>query len=301
MRGTSTALETFSTYPVRLMFPGSLARGTDTVWCHALSYGGGLCAGDQVALRVSVEAGATLALSTVGANKVFKSADGSEPTFQGLSASVGPGALLAVLPQHTSCFKGASYLQHQVLDVARGGSVAYVDWLSAGRQHGRGENWDFERFESRALFQLGGAPVLLEGQRLFASPGLPVEDQLQGYGATAVVVLLGPDLVDVVAELEAAVLPAVRGQFPRSQHQRRMFAEGGAATAAERGNCSDDSLDSGHGKLLLSMSPLEDSEGRKVGAVLRAVGDSVERVKRCLCRVMEPLEPKIGSNPYAAL
>ena len=78
------------------------------------------------------------------------------------------GALLAVLPQHTSCFKGASFVQHQLLDVAIGGNVVYVDWLSAGRRHGRGENWDFESFESRALFKLGDAPVLLEGQHLFA-------------------------------------------------------------------------------------------------------------------------------------
>lgn len=297
MRGSSTASETFSTYPVRLMFPGSLARGKNVVWCHALSYGGGLCAGDQVGLRVAVGAGAALVLSTVGANKVFKSTAGAEPTFQGLNASVGPGALLAVLPQHTSCFKGASFVQHQLLDVAIGGNVVYVDWLSAGRRHGRGENWDFESFESRALFKLGDAPVLLEGQHLFASPGLPVEGQLQGYGATAVVVLLGPDLAEAIAELEAVVLPAVQSQFPRSQHQRQMFSEG----AGGGGFTEDDSLEACQGKLLLSMSPLEDADGRKVGAVLRAVGDSVERVKRCLRKVVEPLEAKIGSNPYAAV
>ena len=297
VRGASTAVETFSTYPVRLMFPGSLARGTDVVWCHALSYGGGLCAGDQVSLRVALGAGATLALSTVGANKAFKSSAGSEPTFQGLDASVGPGALLAVLPQHTSCFRGALYVQHQLFDVAVGGNVVYVDWLSAGRRHGRGENWDFESFESRALFKLGGEPVLLEGQRLFASPGLPVERQLQGYGATAVVVLLGSHLAEAIAGLEAVVLPAVQKQFPRSQHQRQMFSEG----ARGGGSPEDDSLDARRGKLLLSMSPLEDADGRKVGAVLRAVGDTVERVKRCLCKIVEPLEAKIGSNPYAAV
>ena len=53
-----------------------------------------------------------------------------------------------------------------------------------------------------------------------------MEGQLQGYGATAVVVLLGPDLAEAIAELEAVVLPAVQSQFPRSQHQRQMFSEG---------------------------------------------------------------------------
>merc|ERR1712078_527363 len=86
-------------------------------------------------------------------------------------------------------------------------------------------------------------------------------------------------------------------QFPRSQHQRQIFSEG----ARGGGSPEDDSLDARRGKLLLSMSPLEDADGRKVGAVLRAVGDTVERVKRCLCKIVEPLEAKIGSNPYAAV
>ena len=76
-----------------------------------------------------------------------------------------------------------------------------------------------------------------------------------------------------------------------------MFSEG----ARGGGSPEDDSLDARRGKLLLSMSPLEDADGRKVGAVLRAVGDTVERVKRCLCKIVEPLEAKIGSNPYAAV
>eukprot|EP00897_Mesotaenium_endlicherianum_P000209 jgi/Mesen1/10189/ME000076S09698 len=161
--GRSVGTTAYAAYPLKLMLPSKVALGgVDAVWVYAITYGGGIVAGDTVALSVTVCDSCTAAITTQSSTKVYHS-DGKKVAEQRLRASVGTGALLALLPDPVTCFKDALYRQEQSFDVAPGGSLVLVDWLTSGRR-GRGEVWEFEKYEScnRVYLGGGGSPVLLD-------------------------------------------------------------------------------------------------------------------------------------------
>ncbi|KAL1892072.1 hypothetical protein Sste5346_007227 [Sporothrix stenoceras] len=130
-----------------------------------LSYGGGLVAGDQVNLKIEVEAGARLSLVTQGTTKVFKATgDGraapvATPTRQNLTMDVAPGGGLCLLPDPVQPFAESVYEQVQIVRLDERGaktsgtdtkvpSLCLLDWVTQGRA-ARGENWSFTSWKGR--------------------------------------------------------------------------------------------------------------------------------------------------------
>jgi urease accessory protein len=188
--------------PLQLLAPRP--RGL-AVWIVAASHGGGLVRGDAIALDVAVGAGATACVGTQAETKVYRAGGGA--AHQRLSAAVGPGALLAWLPDPVSPFAGARYAQEQRFALAPGASLALLDAVTAGRA-ARGERWAFERYASRNEVRAGGTLVLADGVRLAAGEGPPVARRLRDVELLATIVLLGPRVAAAAAAIRDAVAAA---------------------------------------------------------------------------------------------
>ncbi|EHA57287.1 hypothetical protein MCOR27_009160 [Pyricularia oryzae] len=135
-------------YPLKLITP---PRPTDrqSVLVFLLSYGGGLVAGDQVALDIDVQAGARVSIVTQGYTKVFKSPSCDVVTRQELRVRIADDAALCLLPDPVQPFADSVYEQAQTFRLATlRSSLCMLDWVSQGRA-ALGEEWDFKRWAGK--------------------------------------------------------------------------------------------------------------------------------------------------------
>ncbi|KAL1412877.1 hypothetical protein Q8F55_000626 [Vanrija albida] len=138
-------------YPLKLLTPNPLPSQPQSVrLAYSLAYGGGLVAGDSVALGIDIDAGCGLVLLTQGSTKVFKHRAGLRPkshllahagpgaaptTRQRMHVALGPGAFLLLLPDSVSPFRASSYAQAQRVTLPACGtaSALILDWVNSGR------------------------------------------------------------------------------------------------------------------------------------------------------------------------
>ncbi|GAO02895.1 urease accessory protein UreD [Anaeromyxobacter sp. PSR-1] len=196
--GASALVACAATSPLQLLSPVPRGRAA---WVVMASHGGGLVAGDDVALEVDVGAGSAALLSTQAGTKVYRSPRGT-PASQRLDARVGPGGLLAAVPHPVSCFAGARLLQAQRFALAPDASLVWLDALTAGRA-ARGERWAFAEVRTRVEISAGGRLLLADGLRLVAGEGPPIASRLADVELLATAVLLGPAAAGAAAALLA--------------------------------------------------------------------------------------------------
>ena len=240
--------------PLTLLAPRSRGPSVAVV---AGSFGGGLVSGDRLELAVTLEAGARCQLGTQASTKVYRAKTG-ETCRQQLTAHIGPGAVLALVPDPVQPFAGADYLQDQTFELAPGASLALVDWLSAGRA-ARGERWAFRRFQSRNRVRCDGRLALLDSLALDAGDGSCAALAATEFDCLALLVLLGP-----------------------------AFEAAAAATLAEL----DARPVEPQSPLVVSGSPLAG------GALLRLAGRGPDLVGRELRRWLMPLAGCLGEHPW---
>lgn len=180
--GLSSATTWRSSGVLKLLLPRP--RGP-AVWACAATYGGGLVAGDRVGLELAVGAGAALCLGTQSTTKVYRSTGGTAE--QELAATVATGGLLAVLPEALAPFAGSRYAQRNRLEVADGGSLAWLDGVTAGRM-ARDERWRQDAYASRTDLLLAGRLALRETLRLDAGTAA----RMGVHDAIATLLLVGP-------------------------------------------------------------------------------------------------------------
>jgi urease accessory protein len=118
-----------------------------------------------------------------------------------MTATVGDGALLAVLPDPLTCFADAVYAQRQTFNLAAGASLILLDWITCGRS-ARGERWAFTRCELANEVFTGGKQILFDRLSLDPSDG-PVAGAMRtgGFDCLATVVMLGPQCQPHAARL----------------------------------------------------------------------------------------------------
>jgi urease accessory protein len=203
--GQSAVVTCSARSPLQLLTPCPRGRAA---WVVAASHGGGLVGGDAVELALRIGPGASACLGTQAETKVYRPA-GLAGARQSLSASLGEGALLALLPDPVSPYAGARYDQVQRFDLAPGASLALLDAVTAGRA-ARGERWAFTRYRSRNEVHAEGRLLLADALRLDAAEGPPLPERLQGLELLATVLLLGPAVAAAAQALlsEVAALPA---------------------------------------------------------------------------------------------
>jgi urease accessory protein len=157
----------------------------------AASFGGGLLAGDEIAIEVEAGAHSTLAIGTSAPGKVYRSDDG-RASVQRIHATVRDDALLGLVPGPLTCFRGARYDQSVEIDLAPRGSLILTEALTSGRS-ARGERWIFDRLATRTRIRIEGALVLHEAVELVDGP-LSIAERFGAIDAFAIAVLLGPRL-----------------------------------------------------------------------------------------------------------
>jgi urease accessory protein len=239
--------------PLRLLTPRNHGHAA---WAYTSSLGGGLVDGDHVSLEVDVAPGASALLSTQGANRVYRSPRGCRSD---LTAHVGDGALLAVVPDPTSCFTGARYAQAFDLRLHSRASLVFVDVVTSGRD-ASGERWAFTHFTSTLRVHVDGRARVDERWMLDPAHG-PLPERLGRFNALASVLLMGPALASAREALSAQV---------------------SALPVANRA------------ALIPSVSPLGTD-----GLLLRAAAVSVEELLRATRAWLAFLPPLLGDDPWA--
>ena len=149
----SVVTRAYAASPLRLLTPRSAG---DAAWVFTSSFGGGLVDGDRVALEIDVRGSGAALLSTQASTKVYRSPGGVSTT---LRARVEDDGLLVLLPDPVVPFRDSRYVQEQTCDLARGGRLIALDWVSSGRRES-GERWAFTDYRARLRVRVDGRRVL---------------------------------------------------------------------------------------------------------------------------------------------
>lgn len=182
----STVTTAAASNPMKLLTP--VARGK-SAWAYTSSFGGGLVAGDQTQLHVTVSAGARCFLGTQSSTKVYRN-PAALPCEHVTHATVAEDAMLVFAPEPVQAFADSHYTQRQEFHLAPSAGLVLLDWFSSGRA-ARGERWAFKHFESRNDIFVGGEralvdPILLNSDEL--------AERMGRFNCLATLLLIGPPL-----------------------------------------------------------------------------------------------------------
>jgi urease accessory protein len=205
--GRSSATVITAHAPMKLLVPSP--RG-HAVWAFASSFGGGLVAGDHIALEVAVGDAAAVAIGTQSSTKVYRDAVTAWAE-QSVRAQVGAGAALALLPDPVTPFCASRYRQRLTLDLAGDASLLLVDSVTSGRA-ARDERWAFTAYDSRIIVRRAGVPVLIDATRLDHDANRAVVERMGRFQSLSTALLIGPRFAADSARLLAwcAVQPIDR-------------------------------------------------------------------------------------------
>lgn len=184
--------------PLRLLCPRAAGNAG---WIVTSSLGGGLVDGDDVALEVHVDTGATAVITTQASTKVYKGS-----SRQRLDVRVGAGGTALVIPDPVVPYRDASFVQATAIELAADSTLVSCDVVTAGRV-AYGERWSATRLDTTLRLAIAGTCVLHDRILLAGN----VAQHMQRFTALATAVLIGPR----VRELAAARLAAL-GAIERS-------------------------------------------------------------------------------------
>ena len=209
VRGRSRLVACKNLQPLKLLQPASHGRA-----CHVVlsSYGGGLVAGDVIRLRVAVQAGARLLLTTQASTRVFRSIDGAVAE-QHTVGELADNALAVVFPDPVVPQAASRYRQTQAWHLQPSSLLLLVDWFHSGRMD-QGERFAFAALHSELRVWVAGRLLVLDrfgfepAENIAASPA-----NFAGYQTFFSVFLVGSP-ADARFQLLAAML--ARQQMPGS-------------------------------------------------------------------------------------
>ena len=256
VQGTSRVICAMAQSPLRLLTPTRPLDAITTVYTS--TFGGGLLAGDSVALKVNVGSGASAALLTQASTKVYRRT-GAASARQTLSLAVAENATCIVMPDPVTCFAGSAFESRIDARLHGSASLVLLDWFTSGRR-ARGERWAFERYVSKIDVAIGDRRIFRESLRLDQADG-PIDSpfRMGRCDCWAVILLLGPRLAVACGNAKQAI-----------------DAQAVVAGAT----------------LLFSISPIPG------GAVIRVAGPATEVVGRWIRQQLSFLPSLIGNDPW---
>ena len=263
--------------PLKLLNPRS---ADSSAWMFTSTFGGGLLAGDQLALTVDVGDDCTCLLGTQSATKVYRSPHGL-PAGQTLDVSVGNGATCVIAPHPVTCFAHARFVQRQRIELASSSSLVLIDWFTSGR-HASGERWAFDRYDSRTDVFIDGRHVFRDALLLSGDDG-PIDSQHRtgGFDCFAYAVALGIAFEEPVKQM----LRQIEQEPVRTDTDRPLVF----AASPLRVNCR-------------SPSQMRcDASQEAGGAILRVAGTGSEIVGRWLLDQLRFVDESLGSDRWSRM
>ncbi len=199
VNGRSVVVRDRATSPLKLICPrrsAAFSKGMPA-WVYTSGYGGGLVAGDTIALDIKVGNGANAILTTQASTKVYHQQDGRGAK-QIMTADVADNALLTVLPDPLVCYAEAIYDQTQTFDLHSKAGLVLLDWLTSGRgeittdETRSTERWSFKHYRSRNTIRIDGEVVAIDDVLLDDADG-PIDSELRAgrFNCLASVFLVG--------------------------------------------------------------------------------------------------------------
>ena len=171
-----------------------------------LNIGGGIAAGDRIAIDVAAAEGATVAITAQAAERFYRALDGSPPARVRNAVAVALGASVEWLPQETILFDGASLERRLDVELAADARFLGLETLVFGRT-AMGET--VRRLHLRDLIAIRreGRPILHDAVRLDGDAQAILDRPATGGGARAfgTLILAAPDAPEWLAPVRAAL------------------------------------------------------------------------------------------------
>lgn len=114
--------------PIRILFPKTRVALEEAVLVNTA---GGIAGGDRLEYVVTAQNGASIAVTTQAAERVYRAL--SDPARIETKLHVSDGARLAWLPQETIVFNSARLRRETEVDVSDGAELLALEWLVLGR------------------------------------------------------------------------------------------------------------------------------------------------------------------------
>ncbi len=190
----SEVLRSRNAGPLRLLHP----RPGNAAWIVTSSLGGGLVDGDDVALDVVIEAGATGLVTTQASSKIYKGTSS-----QKLDVRVHGDGCALVVPDPIVPYRDASYTQITRIALDPESSLVLSDVVTAGRI-AHGERWACTRFDATSAISVAGRMVLHD-RVIFDGD---IARRMTRFAAMGTAVLVGPR-VGALGRAQLAMLGSV--------------------------------------------------------------------------------------------
>ncbi len=160
--GRTIIVRSHCTSPWHLLPPIYL-DDTGAAYTLLVNPSGGLVGGDHLSIDMRLDGGAQVLISAPSANRVYRSAGGV--SVQDITLTVGPGAVLEWVPEHTIPFAGSRFRQRLHATLAPGAVILLWDAVAAGRI-ANGERWAFSSLENEIRITTASGASLLERYEL---------------------------------------------------------------------------------------------------------------------------------------
>jgi urease accessory protein len=192
--------------PLRVRFPNSGAGALEAV---IVNTAGGIAGGDRHQLDIAVDQGATLAVTTAAAEKVYRTL--GPPAEIAVKLSVDAGARLCWLPQETILFDRAVLHRRIDVELAAGASLLMAEAVVFGRTF-MGEAVEQGGFVDRWRVRRNDALLFAETLRLEGPVGKRLREPAVTNGGVGIATVLAvPGNEDMVARVRALTFCAEVG------------------------------------------------------------------------------------------
>jgi urease accessory protein len=149
--------------PLKVVRAFAVQGGAALAHLHNVS--GGLLGGDQLALKVSVGAGARVQLTTTGATRIYRPRRHALPATQSNEFTLNECALLEYVPDAIIPFAGARFSQSTTIHLAKGAGIFWWEILAPGRE-AHGEAFAYHCVEMKTNVIALGQPIASERVRI---------------------------------------------------------------------------------------------------------------------------------------
>ncbi len=148
----------YFTTPWKLLPPIYL-DDTGTAYTLLVNPSGGLVGGDRLSIDMNLNRDAHVLISSPSANRVYRTE--GKISEQHINITVGSGAILEWLPEHTIPFAGSRFRQILHATLAPGATLLLWDAVASGRI-AREERWAFTDLENEIRITTASGSSLLE-------------------------------------------------------------------------------------------------------------------------------------------